>query len=283
MSSICPFNTSIPQNLKITSVPVNTTTDIPFVPKPYSGVSYQMGGTTPSYNSINNSKGFYSNNIYQISPPHSQNTLTPCSVIGKNPYNLDGPRKCFNVYSPGQNMIGRVCTTPGTDGPLYSREPNEIDNISNNIPDINGNADWVRGNQFAVSYDENKINNRTKYYYDVPVLKEEKKTYVNYDQFYPVPDRCMWNNSAYKEYPHKRNYTNTGYPTWVYPYETTQPNSINPTKIFKDENQSNEDYIEDFSNMIYDTSTVNVNKTYFWVGTTIILISILCCNKIIKH
>ena len=58
---------------------------------------------------------------------------------------------------------------------------------------------------------------------------------------------------------------------------------LNPTKIFKDENQSNEDYIEDFSNMIYDTSTVNVNKTYFWVGTTIILISILCCNKIIKH
>jgi hypothetical protein len=262
MSRNCPFNTNIPQNLKITAVPVNTTTDIPFVPKPFSGVSYQMGGTTPSYESINNSSSF--DNKYQISPPHSQNTLTPCSVIGKNPYNLQ--RKCYNSYSPSQNMIGRVCTTPGTDGPLYSIEPN-------NVNDINGNAEWVRGNQFAVPYDENKIHNRTKYYYDIPVLNERKKSYVSYDHFYPIPNSMQ--NSSDKEYPHTSNYTDTGFPTWLYPYETTQLNSINPTTI------KSENLIEDFFDIDYETS--NFNKKYFWVGTTIILISILFFTKITKH
>ena len=65
MSKNCPFNTHVPQNIKIRPVPVDTYSSVPVVPNPYSGVDYQMGGTTPSKDSINNSSigSFYSNRI----------------------------------------------------------------------------------------------------------------------------------------------------------------------------------------------------------------------------
>ncbi len=261
MSKNCPFNLNVPRNLKIPSVPVDTNVDIPFVPRPFSGVDYQMGGTVPPSESINNSSenSFYSNKIYQVSPPHAQNTLTPCSIIGEKPDDPNsGPRKCYNIYSSGQNMVGRICTTPGTDGPLYSREPH--DGIG-----INGNADWVRGNQFAVRYDDSMINDRTKYINNIPSLKKGRKKYVSPDQFYPIPNRCQKNNFWYKEYPTNSNYTIAGFPTWKYPYNTTQPGSRNPSKIMNPQNIS---VVEHFS------TDSNRKDLIFWIGLAIILTSL---------
>ena len=279
MSINCPFNISVPKNIKISSVPVNTTTDIPFVANPYSGISYEMGGTIPSYNSINNTENklsYYSNNIYQVSPPHLQNTLTPCSIIGKNTSNIDSSRKCYNIYSPRQNMVGRVCTTPGTDGPLYSREKDENENITSNSLNINGNSEWVRGNQFAVPYDDDKIINRKKYYNYVKMLNKKKKKYVNYDQFYPIPNRHLSNNSSYKQYPHTNNYTDTGYPIWSYPYEISKSDS---TGIVMNRSNQINDNFEDF---IINNNNNFDNNIFFWIGIITILLSILFCNKIIK-
>jgi len=274
MSKNCPFSTHFPPNINITPVSVDTSSDVPFVPKPYSGVSYQMGGTTPPKDSINNSpiQSFYSKNIYQVNPPHSQNTLTPCSVIGDKPFDPNsGPRKCYNIYSSGQNMVGEVCTTPGTDGPLYSREGKD---------GVNGNADWVRGNNFGLNYDDSMINDRVKYYYKTPYLKENKKTYVNYDQFYPVPDRCMLNNQWYKDYPHTKNYTQNGYPTWRYPYSTTQSGSRSPTQIVSKKESVTDilDLIENFSN---NSNCVYSNKI-FWIGSITVLTSVLLCDILFK-
>jgi hypothetical protein len=278
MSRNCPFSTQIPQNVRIPSVSVDTTADVPFVPNPYNKVNFQMGGTTPSYDSINNSTGFYSNNIYQVNSPHAQNSLTPCSVIGDKPSDPNsGPRRCYNIYSSGQNMVDEVCTTPGTEGPLYSREYTLDDG-----PGVNGNADWVRGNQFGVRYDSSMINNRTKYILNTPSLKENNKTYVNYDQFYPAPGRYNVNNSMYKDYPHTNKYTENGYPTWKNPYATTQLNSRSPTEIISTDNIIDVDIfdmIENFS----DNNNGNSNKrVYFWIGMITIVSSLIYCNKILK-
>jgi len=276
MSKNCPFNTHVPQNIKIPSVPVNTYASVPYVPDPYSGVDFQMGGTTPPKDSINNSSGFYSKNIYQVNAPHAQNTLTPCSVIGNKPSDPNsGPRKCYNIYSSGQNMVGEVCTTPGTDGPLYSREEKT---------GVNGNADWFRGNRFGVNYDESMINDRTKYYYKTPSLKENKKTYVNYDQFYPVPDRCNSNNYWHKTYPHNNDYTPNGYPTWRYPYSTTQIDSRSPTQLVSQKENVKDilDLVENFSNDSSKGLGVDGHKV-FWVGTAMVLLSLFYCDKFLKQ
>lgn len=275
MSKNCPFNTHVPSNIKIPSVPVDTHADIPFVPRPYSGVSHQMGGTTPPRDSVNNSpeSNFYSNNIYQVNAPHAQNTLTPCSVIGHKPSDPNsGPRRCYNIYSSSQNMVGEVCTTPGTDGPLYSREGEN---------GVNGNADWFRGNRFGVNYDDRMINDRKKYYYKTPLLKENKKTYVTYDQFYPVPDRCSWNKFWYKEYPHTKNFTSGGYPTWRYPYSTTQIMSRSPTQLISRKENAKDviDLIENFS----DYSNKLDGHNVFWFGAIAIFLSLFLCDKFLKR
>jgi len=266
MSKNCPFNLNVPNTLKISPVPAETVVDIPFVPKPYSGVNYQMGGTTPPSDSINNIPNtFYSNKIYQTSPPHAQTTLTPCSVIGEKPDDPNaGPRKCYNIYSSGQNMVGRICTAPGTDGPLYSREPH--DGIG-----INGNADWARGNQFAVRYDDSMINDRTKYLYTVPSLKRGRKKYVTHDQFYPVPNRDIRNNFWHKGYPNNINYTSVGFPTWRYPHATTQSGSRNPSPIVSTQLQD-VSIVENFS----DDS--NGKDLIFWSGLAIVLVSLFRGN-----
>ena len=56
------------KNIKIPSVPFDTISDIPFVPNPYSGVTFQMGGIIPSHN------------YYEVDSPHSQNSLTPFDI-----------------------------------------------------------------------------------------------------------------------------------------------------------------------------------------------------------
>ena len=169
-------------------------------------------------------------------------------------------------------MVGEVCTTPGTDGPLYSREGKDS---------VNGNVDWFRGNRFGVNYDDSIINDRTNYYYKKPSLKENKKTYVNYDQFYPVPDRCTWNNKWYKDYPHTTNYTQNGYPTWRYPYSTTQAGSRSPTQLVSKKESVTDilDLIENFSN---NSNGVCSNKV-FWIGAITILASMFLCDNFFKR
>ena len=232
-------------SIKIPSVPFNTSSDIPFVPNPNNNVKFQMGGTTPPYNSST----FYINEIYKDDAPHLQNNLTPYSILGKKSFDINSnQRKCYNIYSSGQNMVGRVCTTPGTDGPLYSSDI------------INGNANWVRGNQFGVEYDKSIINDRTKYILNPPSLKENNKTYINYDQFYPIPSINNLSNDKYNE---------NGYPTWKYPY------SIKSNKTISTDNIYDIDIFENFSNK-------NNIRVYFWIGIITIVSSLVFCKKILK-
>ena len=47
MSKNCPFTTRDLNNIDLNSVPYIVGADIPKVPNGYSGVKFQMGGTTP--------------------------------------------------------------------------------------------------------------------------------------------------------------------------------------------------------------------------------------------
>lgn len=270
MSKNCPFNTCRPSNIKIPTVPVDTYSVIPFVPKPHSNISYQMGGTTPPQDSINNlNNNFSSKKIYQINAPHQQNTLTPCSIINKKPADPNSnSRKCYNIYSSRQNIMGNICTTPGTDGFLYSKE------------NMNGNADWVRGNNFGVNYGDNIIDDRKKYYNKIPYLNENNKTYITYDQFYPISNKNIETNIMNKKYPYTRNYTPDGYPEWRYPYSTTQIDSRSPTELIL-KKESKKDIIDLIENFSENSNNLN-SHNIFWVGIIVVFLSFFICSKVIK-
>lgn len=220
MSKNCPFYTKNLDSINIPSVPTTVGVDIPSVPTGYSGIKHSMGGTTASQDST-----FSKQKIYQVSPPHIQNTLE----IQKQHSNYDfnsGTRRCFNVYNAYQN--GRVCSNIGTDGILYTDEkPSGI---------VNGNADWVRGNRFGVYYDDSVINNRKKYVQRSPVIVQSEIEYVNPDPFYPIPDKDKQDSCWNKRYPHNKE---TKFPTWTYPYKL-----VNRTLTI--ENFENEDMNRSF-------------------------------------
>lgn len=282
MADSCPFKTNFPGNLRIPPVPVDVNADVPNVPRPSGDITTQdssnMGGTTPPIESTRNSNGWLQNQVFQVRPPHPQNTLEPCSIAGKAPLMSadanDRPfeknalladpnsrrRRCFNIYDTGQGMVGRVCTAMGTDGVLDSREG--YDGIG-----VNGNADWVRGNRFGVNYNSRMIDDRIEYKYKTPALLQGNKEYVTYDPFYPTPDFCKNKNCWSKFYPHTKLYTNTGYPTWRYPYHTAQPGSRAPTYRLT----QIDDVIEGF-----DEKRLNVR---FWLGTLVIMGSVFYLSK----
>lgn len=280
MVDSCPFQTNLPGNVKIPPVPVATATDVPNVPSSSGDIESKsndhnildMGGTTSPNESTRQSCGWLANQIFQVRPPHLQNALEPCTITGR-PEQLDntnislladpnsGKRQCFNVYDAGQVMVGSICTTPGTDGVLDSRERYDGEGV-------NGNADWVRGNRFGVRYNPKMIDNRIKYTYKTPALLATNKEYITYDPFYPTPDHCLEGNCWNKQYPHTKLYTD-GYPTWRYPYHTTQPGSRSPTYRL-----SQLESLEGFTD--YKSRT----NVCFWIGSLVILSSVVyLCRK----
>lgn len=254
----CPFSTSFPRNLSLPSVPFNSP-DIPFVPRPSGDITIKttMMGAPPSEKTQD-----FIEKKYQVRPPHSQNTLTPCEGKRYNPNS--NPRQCYDIFNENQGVMGRVCTRPDADDILDSRQT--YDGVG-----VNGNADWVRGNRFGVAYRDEMINDRVKIKQKVPVMLQMNKEYVNYDPFYPTKDFCMKNNCWFKTYPQTKLYTDTGYPTWNYPYNTTQPGSRSPVYLLSQvETKDDIDkVIEGFGN----------RKTNAWVGLVIVLLSLYVTQK----
>lgn len=178
--------------IPISSVPFDTTVDIPFVPKPYSGIKYKMGGTTPPFDSILNS----TDRKYQITSPRLQNTLMPLKTNTVNntitTINNDSDKECYNIYSSKQNIQGKICNTIGSD------------------TELTGHGDWFRGNNFGVDYSD-KIFDRKKYSSVIPSVKENNIRYISTNGFYPT-------KVLNRYYPHTNNYTSSGEPIWKYPH-----------------------------------------------------------------
>jgi hypothetical protein len=194
---------------------------------------------------------------YQTTPPHPQNSLTPCSKIIKGEINEEmidpnqGTRQCYYLYG-NQGVMSEVCTTPGVDEVLDGRTQELYECKGAQENGINGNADWVRGNQFSVPYSESAINNRTLFSFPSSVNKGVlPKKYISQDPFYPAPDFALSKKCWFKEYPHSKKYTNSGIPFWENPYPI----------------------VESFSDCC------EKGKVCFWVGIFVVLGSVVFLMK----
>lgn len=121
-------------------------------------------------------------------PPAPRSQLKPAFPI-KNPkiYNKNKIKNCVKGYSTTQYMPAFVCSS-------------------------GGNADFVRGNEFSVDYNRDKMYNGLKR--EIEIVEPEKvdtQYYMNSD-FYPYPNFDYTKNNNYKTYPHPKTYSKNGIP-----------------------------------------------------------------------
>ena len=210
------------KSIDVPNVPSSTNVNIKFVPSGNVEKTLQVGGTSPPILSFDNT----TNLKYRIRSPYKQNTLEP--VLTNNTFINPKNKVCINTYSRDQNVIGKVCNSVGTRDILHTGIH------TRNI----GNANWVRGNEFSSSYNEQDINNPNKYYINSPTLEENKNKIVIDDLFYPNPKKIndalglsnnptidnsvqrissdpydRYNIKMYKDYPSQKKFID-GLPYW---------------------------------------------------------------------
>jgi hypothetical protein len=156
-----------------------------------------------------------------IAPPHYQisdvflprspkddltnNPACVISSVSEKPFKRDD---CYMLFSPAQNIWGKICGSGGS------------------------NANWVRGNTFAVDYDRDKLYDSQKYMVDVPPfakIPEKNPTLVSDSPFYPFPDYNMRFLPQYKSYPYSGSQYIGGHPTIRYPYQIEDFENMNST------------------------------------------------------
>jgi len=195
--------------IEIPSIPVRNSIVINHTPSPHASILQNMGRAPhPEESSYNTEKP-----IYKKSPPNEQNTYT---LETQPSSNEPTKRTCGTRYDPNQRTLAYECTHIGTDGMEYSRRESEsVQRLGTDRSGVNGNADWVRGNQFGVYYDDAKINNRTTYTTILPKVVTNKIVYMSTDPAYPLPKDRMWDKKSIwnKHYPQQKTHIN-GIPNW---------------------------------------------------------------------
>lgn len=254
----CPFSTAGLRTLRVPTVPATVSTDVPLAPSASGDLTLAspllMGGTTPPFESSVRTV----NQTYQTKPPRMQNTLEPCSVsgpaplFGKHPTLTDPNSRrhaCVVVKDENQGVQGALCNNANDDGSLYTDPANP-----------NGNADWVRGNRFAAPFNGRMIDDRIRYETRVPAMTRGNRQYVLYDPFYPKPDRC-WEQSEWAgEYPQANaGYTKTGFPTWT-----------------------SSDVVAGDVRLIEGFGEPGSGRTWFWLGATAIMVSLVLTTPLHK-
>ena len=190
-----------------------------------------------------------------------------CPEFEAQPYKKDS---CYLYNSKAQGVTGIVCNEAGG----------------------SDNANFERGNQFGVDYPfdfKQRMNDkRLEYTVEIPVQvpMELQNPMVLYDKstFYPEKNYFLRGNPDYMTYPLPDNYTDTGIPTYTYPYKTMNPAYGNPgygnpaygNSVKQSENFSN---INSFTKMSNSTSS-GTNKFFFFMLLLIIICVILCMYRI---
>jgi hypothetical protein len=153
-----------------------------------------------------------------------------CPKFTPQPYKKDS---CYLMDSKAQGVVGIVCNQSGG----------------------SDNADFYRGNQFGVDYDENLNKKKLDYIIEKPVqlpmeLENPMMIYDN-NTFYPYPSFELRKNKDFITYPLKDNFTEQGLPIYVYPYKTLNPivNNVNDKSGSSDSN----DILEKFENTCSNT------------------------------
>jgi len=146
-----------------------------------------------------------------LSPaPRDPNTNVPnegnkyCPGSNPKPYFKDS---CYLMNSKAQGVTGIVCNQAGG----------------------SDNANFYRGNQFGVDYEydfnEREANKKLEYTVERPVqtpiqMENPLVIYDNKPNFFPYPEQNIRENKDYITYPRVNNYTESGQPTYVFPYKT---------------------------------------------------------------
>ena len=128
---------------------------------------------------------------YEVSS--NENNLT----FNTQPYSKDS---CYLLDSKAQGVTGIVCNQAGG----------------------SDNADFSRGNQFGVDFNQIEQIKKVEYTVENPVQVplqrfENPIMYYNKGNFYPEPSFDIRKNKNFKTYPLQNNYTNNGIPTYEYP------------------------------------------------------------------
>jgi len=122
------------------------------------------------------------------------------------PYSRDS---CYLMDSKTQGVIGVVCNGGGG----------------------SDNSNTLRGNQFGVDYNndfQKELNDKQlEYVVNQPVqnrmIKQNPAIVLDKNTFYPQPSFPLRKDKDFLTYPLQQNYTETGLPTYTYPYKTMNP------------------------------------------------------------
>lgn len=162
-----------------------------------------------------------------------------CNKYAERPFKKG---QCQMMYSPEQNTWGPVC-------------------------DSSSNGDWVRGNQFSVSYDHDKIFGGDKYDMSMPRFIKKDPVIVNNSPFYPYPNYDMKYNKDYYTYPYFNNFFK-GKPTYKIPNVMLDDYSDANSNIYKGI----------YENFGCKTDNINKDMTLGFIVFVIILIMVVAYN-----
>ena len=138
------------------------------------------------------------NNIL-VPAPRPQNQSVPYlgvenpSSMETQPYSKDS---CYLMDSKAQGVVGIVCNQAGG----------------------SDNANFIRGNQFGVNFENNKkLAPVQTHMQETPAIEQP---WVVYDKqtFYPDPSFPLEKDKDYLTYPREQNFTPEGLPIYHFPY-----------------------------------------------------------------
>ena len=205
-------NNDFPKNENILPVPTKQPT-ASLVPSDYDK-NYRNSAIAPS-----GSQWYKPDTFCNILPPPPRSQMqnypvdtTNCTTYPESPYKRN---KCYMVKSRGQGINGIICGGAGG----------------------TGNANFVRGNQFADNYDMQNQLNEYNYTVERPVqvplenvLLKKNPEIINNNSFYPYPNYRYKNNIKYMTYPNFTDYCH-GQPVYRYPYNTITKSPISIEKF----------------------------------------------------
>jgi hypothetical protein len=136
------------------------------------------------------------NNIL-VPAPRPQNQSVPYLGVENpsetQPYSKDS---CYLMDNKAQGVVGIVCNQAGG----------------------SDNANFIRGNQFGVNFENNKKLSPVQTHMQVTPVVE--RPWVVYDEqtFYPYPSFPLQKDKDYLTYPREQNFTPEGLPIYHFPY-----------------------------------------------------------------
>lgn len=172
------------------------------------------------------------------------------------PYTKDS---CYLMDSKAQGVVGVVCNNSGG----------------------SDNANFHRGNQFGVDYNNNfqkELNDKKlEYVINQPVqakmATQNPGIVLDTNTFYPQPSFPLRKNKDFLTYPLQQNYTPDGMPTYTYPYKTMNSIFENPkNNKHRSVSESNQhgNIIETYKND--DQKYMKANHAFFSMLLIIIFI-----------